>query len=317
MPAAPGGSGAGVTRQAWLPLPYPEWRATRDTLHMYLQVVGKLRLALSPFEPGWANVPLYVTAHGLTTSPMPTGRSSFDAEVDLVDHVLVMRTSDGLEERRALGGTVADFYRDVMAALRRMGIEVSISVHPSEVADPIPFPDDRTHQTYNPDQATRFHRVLSAVDLVMKEHRARFRGRTTPVHFFWGTFDLALTRYSGRQMDPPADAGVITRYSADAEEICAGWWPGDERTPHPAFYCYASPPPGGGQDLPIQPAAASWSPAAGEFLLDYDAVIAAPEPRRAVLDFLDSTYGGLARLMGWSEQLTTFETPRTGSTGAG
>ena len=302
-----------MTADAWLPLPYEEWRATRDTLHMYTQVVGKLRLALSPFEPGWANVPLYVTARGLTTSPVPVGLRSFDAEFDLLDHVLLMRTSDGRLERLPLGGPVADFYRDVVAALQRLQIDVAISILPSEVPNPIPFPEDRAHRTYDAAHATRFQRVLSMVDLVMKEHRARFRGRTTPVHFFWGTFDLTLTRYSGRLVNPASDAGVIARFGGDAEQICAGWWPGDERSPDPAFFFYVYPAPAGLQDLAVQPAGAAWSATAGEFLLPYDTVRTALDPRQAILDFLDSTYRGAATLLELSDELTTFPTPTVAS----
>lgn len=293
---------------AWPPLPYEEWCDTRDTLHMYAQVIGKLRLALSPFEPGWANVVLYVSARGLTTSPVPVGLRTFDAELDLCDHVLVLRSNDGQTERRPLGGSVAEFYREVMAALRRMGIAVSISTTPSEVPDPIPFPDDQTHHVYEPAHANRFHRALSVIDLVMKEHRARFRGRTTPVHFFWGTFDLALTRYSGRLVEPLA-GGVMRRLGSDAEEICTGWWPGDQRVGFPAFYSYAYPPPEGIKDVEVQPAAATWSASAGEFLFAYDAAVSAPDPRQAILEFLESTYQGAAALMGWGSELTTFSDP--------
>ena len=213
----------------WPALPYEDWRETKDTLHMYTQVIGKLRLALSPPEPQWGHVPLYVTARGLTTSPIPVGLGAFDAELDLLAHELVIRCSDGKVERRPLGGDVASFYEDVIRMLQRMDVAVEISVVPSEVNDPIPFPDDRTHDTYVAEHATRFFRVLSMVDVVLKEHRASFRGRTTPVQFFWGTFDLALTRYSGRAVEPPTDAGVIRRLGGDAEVICAGWWPGDQR----------------------------------------------------------------------------------------
>jgi len=291
----------------WLALPYEEWRDTRDTLHMYAQVIGKLRLALSPFEPGWANVALYVTPRGLTTSPVPFGLRTFDAELDLHDHALVLRTSDGQTERRPLGGAVADFYRDVMDALQRMGIDVSISVNPSEVPDPIPFPEDRTHATYDAVYAERFHRVLSMVDLVMKEHRARFRGRTSPVHFFWGTFDLALTRYSGRLVEPLP--GAISHFGSDAEMICAGWWPGDHRLASPAFFSYAYPAPDGIDQVRVQPDAAAWTSTAGEFLFPYDAALSTEDPSRAIREFLATTYEGAAKRMGWSGELTALVEP--------
>ena len=271
---------------------------------MYAQVIGKLRLALSPFEPQWGHVALYVTARGLTTSPVPAGSRNFDAELDLIAHELVLRSSEGAIERRPLGGDVADFYHDVMRMLRRMEIDVAISVVPSEVSDPIPFPEDHAHSTYDGEHARRFFEVLSMVDAAMKGHRAEFRGRSSPVQFFWGTFDMALTRYSGREVVPPSSAGVIERVGGDTEQICAGWWPGDERVRYPAFYAYAYPPPSGIAGIPIQPAAAGWSPDAGEFLLPYEAVRKASDPRLAVLDFLRSTYAGAAQVLGWDETLT-------------
>jgi Family of unknown function (DUF5996) len=294
----------------WPPLPYDDWRGTRDTLHMYTQVIGKLRLALSPFEPEWANVPLYVTARGLNTSTMPVGLRSIDAELDLVDHVLVVRSSDGGVERRPLGGPVADFYHDVMRALQRLDVDVAISVLPSEVANPIPFPDDRTHETYDAGHASRFHRVLSMVDLVTKEHHAGFRGRTTPVHFFWGTFDLALTRFSGKRVEPPAGAGIITRFGGDAEQICAGWWPGDERADYAAFYAYAYPATPGLEGTPVRPDAAAWNADAGEFFLPYEAARSQADPRQAILDFYRTTYDGAAKLLGWDSDWTNVESPR-------
>ena len=294
---------------SWPALPYHQWRDTRDTLHMYTQVVGKLRLALSPFEPEWANVPFYVTARGLSTSTIPVQLHTVDAEFDLLDHALVLRRSDGAIERRPLGGSVADFYADVMAALRRLGVDVDIAVTPSEVSDPIPFPDDRTHDTYEPDHATRFFRALSAVDILLKEHHARFRGRTTPVQFFWGTFDLAVTRYSGRPAPPPEHRGIIARFSGDAELICAGWWPGDEQRPEPALFSYAYPKPDGISEARVRPETAGWNAAAGEFLLPYDAVRTAAGPHAAVRAFLESTYDAAASLMGWDPELVHVVTP--------
>ncbi len=298
-----------VQPEEWPALPYNEWRATRDTLHMYTQVVGKLRLALSPFEPEWANVPLYVTARGLWTSPMPVGLRTIDVEFDLVDHLLIIRGSDGHLERRPLGGAVADFYRDVMAVLGRMDVDVAISVVPSEVADPIPFPEDQTHDTYDLAQAARFHHVLTMVDVVLKRHHARFRGRTTPVQFFWGTFDLALTRYSGRRAEATPGAGVIGRVGQDAEEICAGWWPGSEGVPYPAFYAYAYPAPEGLASAAIRPGGAAWSDDAGEFLFPYDAARAEDEPSRAILAFFESTYAAAASAMGWNSELVDVAAP--------
>ncbi|HYL70673.1 MAG TPA: DUF5996 family protein [Candidatus Dormibacteraeota bacterium] len=294
----------------WPALPYEEWRETRDTLHMYTQVLGKLRLALSPFEPEWANVPLYVSARGLSTSSMPYGLRTVDAELDLIDHELVLRSSDGAVRRRPLGGSVADFFTDVMRELREMGVDAEISAVPSEVAHAIPFADDREHVMYDARAARRFFDVLSRVDVVLKEHHAAFRGRYTPVQFFWGTFDLALTRYSGRPVQVPEGTGVIGRFGGDAEEICAGWWPGDGGNPFPAFYAYAYPKPDGIGAAEILPAVAAWSDGAGEFLLPYDMARAEPDPRRAMREFLDSTYAVAASLMRWDPELAHVAAPR-------
>jgi hypothetical protein len=302
--------------EPWPALPYEEWRPTRDTLHMYAQIVGKLRLALSPFEPEWANVPLYVTARGLSTSPMLAGSTVLDAELDLLDHALILRTSDGRVERRPLGGAVADLYADVVAALQRLDIPVQISDVPSEVADPIPFPDDRTHDTYVPEHAARFQHVLSMVDIVMKRHHARFVGRSTPVHFFWGSFDLAMTRFSGRPASPPPHSGIIIRYSDDAEQICAGWWPGDAQSPFPAFYSYVYPPPDGIDRVAVEPPPAGWSPL-GEFVYRYDDSRSAADPEAAMLSFMHSTYEAAASLAGWDRALTRVHEPHASQPAAG
>ena len=293
----------------WPALPYEDWRATRDTLHMYTQVVGKLRLELCAFEPQWGNVPLYVTVRGLTTTPIPFGDRSFDAELDLVDHVFVVRSSEGGITRRPLGGAVADFYQGMLDDLRSLGIETAISVLPSEVPNPIAFPDDRVHHTYDPAWANRFLRVLGRIDAIFKEHRALFSGRTSPVHFFWGTFDLALARYSGKAASPGADPDVIRRYSANVEQIAAGWWPGDEAHPFPAFYAYAYPKPRGIARASIAPSAARWDAKAGEFFLPYADVRTATDPRGEIVEFLDSTYRASAKLLGWSDELAEIESP--------
>jgi hypothetical protein len=294
---------------AWPSLPYDEWHQTRDTLHMYTQVIGKLRLALSPFEPQWANVPLYVTARGLGTSAMPVGDRLLEGELDFIDNVLVLRSSDGGIERRDLRGSVADFYGDVMGALSRLGVDVKLSIVPSEVPDPIPFPEDRTHHIYDPDQALRFWKVLLLIDEVLGEHHAGFRGRTSPVSFFWGTFDLAVIRLSGRPATPRPGAGLIERVSGDAEQICAGWWPGDAHFPEPAFYAYAYPKPAGVEQAAIAPAGAAWNTTIGEFIMPYAFVQASADPRATILEFLRSTYAVGADLLGWPSDLTQIAGP--------
>jgi hypothetical protein len=282
----------------WPELPYEAWRDTRDTLHMELQVVGKIRLALAPFEPQWANVPLYVTARGLSTSPLrhPSGEI-FDVDVDLHDHRVRVRTGAGaVEEVELRARPVAEFYEELMRALDRAQVPTEITPLPSEVPDPIPFPEDTTHAAYDAGWAHRFWRALASIDAVMKEHRAPFRGRTTPVQFFWGTFDLALTRYNGRPAEPHGDDEIMRR-STDAEQICVGWWPGDQRVPAPSFFAYAYPKPDGIEHEP------GWDDAMGLIRLPYDDVRTAADPRRALLDFLERTYEAGARLARWDEAL--------------
>jgi hypothetical protein len=294
----------------WPALPYEDWRDTLATLHMYSQVVGKLRLAQSPFEPEWANVGLYLTPRGLTTSAIPHGLAYFDAEFDFVDHELVLRASNEAVERIALSGQdVADFYQQVMEGLKHLGMPVAITELPQEVPDPIPFPEDRQHHTYDPAYARRFWEILSRIDIVMKRHRARFWGKSSPVHFFWGSFDLATTRFSGRPAIPPAGAGTIMRYSEDAEQISAGFWPGDERMPFPAFYAYGYPQPSGCDSAVCRPDDTSWIPEAGLFVLRYDAVREAPDPVQAITEFLESTYEACAELMEWPAGLLGHPTP--------
>jgi Family of unknown function (DUF5996) len=293
-----------VARGDWPELPYEEWLETRDTLHMYLQVIGKVRLALAPMEPQWAQVPLYVTARGLNTSPIPHAAGVFDIDIDLVDHVVAVRTAHGAVERiRLEPRSVADFYGELMAGLERAEVPVEITLVPQEVPQPIPFPEDTARASYEPGWANTFWRVLVSADEVMKEHRARFRGKASPVHLFWGSLDLAYTRFSGRFVEPPPDADVITRFGADAEQICAGFWPGDARYPEPAFFSYPFPHPKGVEEVGTAPADAGWNADLGEFLLPYEAVRTAPDPRRALLDFLESTYRAPASLARWDPAL--------------
>ena len=273
----------------WLPLPYEEWKDSRDTLHMQLQVIGKVRLALSPLEPQWANVPLYLTGRGLWTSTIPhPGGEVFDIDVDLLDHRAAVRTASGRVERVPMHTPVARFYAELMAALERAGVPVEISVVPSEVPDPIPFPDDTVHATYDAAAVTRFWRVLLAVEAVLREHRARFRGKAPPVQLWWGSLDLTTTRFTGRPVTPPAGADLITRVGGDEEQFCGGFWPGDACTPYAAFFAYMYPKP---DDVERAP---RWNDALGEFLLAYDEVRESPDPRRLLLDFLDDAFARTA-----------------------
>jgi hypothetical protein len=290
----------------WPDLPYDRWQPTRDTLHMYLQVIGKVRLALTPREPQWGNVPLYLTARGLTTSPIWGGRAAFSIDVDFIDHQVVVANSEGRVERVALTARpVADFYADLRESLQRLGVGVDISTTPSEVPDPIPFPLDTLHASYEPEWAQRFWRLLSRIDLILKEHRAAFRGRSSQVHFFWGTFDLAYTRFSGRPAEPPPGADLIARVSADAEQVCAGFWPGNSQLPEPAFFAYAYPSPAGVEKASVLPAGAGWNAQIGEFILTYDEARRSGDVRAAILDFLRSTYQAEATRLGWEPDLVT------------
>ena len=296
--------GGVASQEVWPELPYEAWKDTLDTLHMNLQIVGKVRLALTPLEPQWANVPLYLTSRGLTTTPMESASGIFQIDVDLVDHQVEITTVKGESRRVALTARpVADFYADFMSNLGALGIQADFRPIPDEVSDPIPFAEDTVHSTYDPEWANRFWRVLSQADLVLKEHRSRFRGRTSPVHFFWGTFDLANSRYSGRPATPPPGVGRIERLSGDAEVSCAGFWPGHARYPRPAFYAYTYPKPAGIEKQAIAPAEASWSLDLGEFALPYEDVRASASPREAILEFFESTYAAGARLGDWDASL--------------
>jgi Family of unknown function (DUF5996) len=288
----------------WPELPYDGWKDTLDTLHMKLQVVGKVRLALTPFEPQWANVPLYLTARGMTTTPMAYKGLIFDIDVDLIDHQVVIKTVRG--ESRCVALThrpVAEFHADFMSNLSALGIVAEFSPSPSEVSDPIPFAEDTVHATYAPEWANRFWRVLSQVDQVLKDHRARFRGKSTPVHFFWGSFDLALTRFSGRPAEPPPGASFLERRSADAEQICVGFWPGHQRYPRAALFSYTYPKPDGIEEDGILPVGAAWSKDLGEFALPYDDVRTSKSPEEAILQFCESAYSAGARRARWDPEL--------------
>ena len=290
--------------EVWPELPYAACKDTLETLHMKIQIVGKVRLSLSPLEPQWANVPLYLTARGLTTTPMEFSGGIFQIDVDLIDHEVVIVTTRGEYRRVPLSARpVAEFYADFMTHLSALGIEAHFRPVPDEVSNPVPFAKDTVHAVYEPEWANRFWRVLSQVDLILKEHRSHFEGKTSPVHFFWGSFDLANTRFSGRPAAAPPRAGLLARRSEDAEQICAGFWPGDPRFPQAVFYSYTYPKPEGIEATAIKPAEAGWSSDLGEFALSYEDVRRSASPRDAILQFLESTYAAGARLSGWDHSL--------------
>jgi len=282
-------------------LPLAQWRATHDTVHMWLQIVGKTRLALAPSENHWWHTTLYVSARGLTTTPIPYGSRLFEIELDFLDHRLSVRTSDGTIRTIALRSrAVADFYREYMGALDALGIAVKLWPVPVEVDGAIPFEDDRVHASYDPAHARRFHEILLQVDRVTKRFKGRFLGKSSPVHFFWGAYDLALTRFSGRRAPEPREPqSPMMREAMSHEEISVGFWPGGGSVPEPAFYAYARPEPPALPGAGIRPAAAYYSRELADFILPYAAVRASARPDEEVLDFYQSVYAAAADLAGW------------------
>jgi hypothetical protein len=267
---------------------------------MWTQVVGKVRLAQTPLVNHWWNVPLYVSARGLTTTAMPYGDRFFEMEFDFVDHKLVTTVSDGATATLDLRPkSVAAFYAETMDMLRQIGLEVHIWKMPVEIQDPIPFDQDQQHASYDPEYANRFWQVLRASEKVMQEFRSRFIGKCSPVHFFWGSFDLAVTRFSGRPAPPRPDADPITREAYSHEVISHGWWPGQGPLGKAAFYSYTAPAPAGLSGAPLRPDKAFWSNDLSEFLMYYDDVRTAPNPDEALMDFLQSTYEAGANLANW------------------
>jgi hypothetical protein len=290
----------------WPELPYDAWAPTMETLHMKLQIIGKVRLALTRRERQWANVPLYLTGRGLTTSPIWSGRTGFTIDADLINHEVVVAMNDGRIERVALQARpVADFYQELMGRLRSLDVNPPITTMPSEVANPIPFPQDTVHAAYDPEWAHRFWRLLARIDLVLKEHRGRFVGRVSPVSFWWGTFDLAVARFSGRPAEPPAGSGIIRRVGGDAEQACVGFWPGNDLFREPAFFAYTYPAPDGIAHATIGPEGAGWNPTIGEFILPYDLVRTSTDPRGKLLEFAESTFQAGASRQRWDPALLT------------
>jgi len=276
---------------AWPELRLASWKETAATLHMWTQVVGKIRLALSPHVNHWWEVPLYVSARGLTTSAVPYRERLFELEFDFLDHNLAIRDSGGASRFVPLyARPVADFYRELMAVLGSMAIDVKIWPKPVEVPDPIPFAEDTVHAAYDAGAAGRFHRILTGVHRVFTEFRAGFLGKVSPVHFFWGSFDMAVTRFSGRRAPARAGADPITREAYSHECSSAGFWPGSGPVTDAAFYSYTAPEPPGYAQSPVKPAAAFYHPELKEFLLMYDEVRRASSPEGALREFLESTY---------------------------
>jgi hypothetical protein len=292
------------TGETWPNLPLNEWQDTYTTLHRWMQIIGKIRLALAPMINHWWHVTLYVTARGLTSSPIPYGTRSFQIDFDFLAHQLQIETADGARRSIPLvPRSVADFYQETMAALRSLGIDVTIWTTPVEVDDRTPFEQDRHHAAYDPDYAQRCWRILVQTDRVLKEFRSGFIGKVSPVHFFWGAFDLAVTRFSGRPapMHPgaPNVAKFVAREAYSQEVSSCGFWPGGGVIEMPAFYAYAYAEPDGFKDYAIRPKEAFYSEHLREFLLPYETVRTAPSPDQVLLAFLQSTYEAAADLGHW------------------
>jgi hypothetical protein len=298
-----------MTAQPWPALPLDEWRDTRDTLHMWTQMVGKICLALTPRVNHFWNIALQVTARGLMTPPLPFGTRTFTMLFDFVAHELAIVFSDGTREAIPLRAqTVAEFYRTLNETLHRLGVDVRIWTQPVEVPEPIRFDQDTTHRSYDPDAARRFWDVVLAIAPVLLDFRAEFIGKCSPVHFFWGSFDLAVTRFSGRRAPERPGADAITREAYSHEVISHGWWPGSAPVNEPAFYAYAAPEPEGLKTAAVEPAAAYYHTELSEFILPYDAVRRAADPEADLRAFLRTTYDGAARLARW-DRATLERTP--------
>jgi len=284
----------------WPELKWTEWQKTADTLHMWTQIVGKTRLALSPLQAHWWNVPLYVSARGLNTSAMPYGSEFLQIEFDFVSHELKFFISTGASLATPLRAqSVAEFYQEYQRSLAALGVSVKIHPVPVEVQNPIPFAEDHEHASYDPQAAHRFWRVLMRADQIFQQFSSRFVGKVSPVHFFWGSFDLAVTRFSGRPAPPRENADAVTREAYSHEVISAGFWPGNGGFVDAAFYCYAAPAPKDLEAASIQPAKAAYNKTLGEFIYLYEDVRQQPSPDEALLTFLQSSYEAGANLAHW------------------
>ena len=288
----------------WPALPLAEWKDTYSTLHMWTQIVGKIRLALTPLVNHWWNVPLYVAPRGLSTSAIPYNDRFFQITFDFISHLLLIETTDGFTKTIALRSrSVAEFYQEMMAALNSLGMPVTIWTTPVEVADRTPFEKDQKHSTYDPEYAQRVWRILAQTSRVLTEFRSRFIGKVSPVHFFWGAFDLAVTRFSGRTAPSHPgvpNCGLFVMVEAYSHEVSScGFWPGGGLINEPAFYAYAYPEPEGFKEYPIQPPEAFYHTGISEFLLPYDVVRSAKSPDEVLLSVLQSTYEAEAMCAKW------------------
>jgi hypothetical protein len=299
---------------SWPALPLKEWEPTRATLHMWTQMAGKVKLALCPNTNHWWNITLHVNSRGLTTQPIPYGDGdrALEIQFDFLKHILEVQCSDGQRREIPLEPrSVADFYREFLDALASLSVRVKIWPVPVEIPNPIRF-EDRVHASYDREYVERFWRALLSVESVLEEFRARFLGKSSPVHFFWGSFDLAVTRFSGRRAPERPGADKITREAYSHEVISVGFWPGTEGTSDTAFYAYAAPEPQGFAQAPVRPAAAFYEKALGEFLLRYEDVRCSDSPGQSLMDFAQSTYEAGATLGNWDRAALERDRNQTG-----
>lgn len=288
--------------ELWPALPLAEWEDTYHTLHMWTQIAGKVRLGLAPLQNHWWNSVFYANSRGLTTSPIPYRGEALEIQFDFVHHRLEILTSFGRDQALVLEPkSVAEFYREFLSALHAAGIEITLDPKPQEVPEPIPFDQDESHRSYDPEYANRLWRILLSSTMVLEEFRGRYMGKASPVHFFWGSFDLAYTRFSGR-VAPPRK-GIITSEAYSHECSSVGWWPGGGAVKAPAFYAYTAPQPEGYERQVVRPGAAHYDGQLREFILMYDDVRSAPSPRDAILEFAQSAYEAGANLAKWDRNL--------------
>ncbi len=306
--------------RVWPPLPLEEWKATRDTLHMWTQIVGKVKLELSPFLNEWWEVAFAVTARGLTTSTIPWSNGVFEVNFDFIDHKLSVVTSGGaVKVMPLIPRSVADFYREFMATLHALGIGVSINSLPVEVEDGIPFDQDQVHASYDADPVHRWWRILVRVERVLEKYRSSFVGKSSPIQFWWGSFDLCETRFSGRpapEREWPKGSRWM-RFAQDQEHATSGFWPGSGRIQEPAFYAYTYPEPPGFRSMAVRPDPAFCDPDLGEFILRYEDVRRAVAPEQMILGFFESTYEAGATLAAWDRAALERKTPQNHRRGEG
>jgi hypothetical protein len=300
-----------MSTESFPEIPLEAWRPTKNTLHLYCQIIGKIRLAMHPRINHWWHVPLYVSPRGLTTRTIPYSGGNFEIELDFREHALKIHSSSSGSEDFALydGLTVADFYSSVFANLAKLGIAPEIKPIPYEAPSITPFAEDTENKSYDKEYVRRFHQTLVTVDHILNEFRGRFVGKSTPVHMFWHSFDLALTRFSGKKAAPREGAGLVEREAYSHEVISFGFWFGDDKVPAPAFYSYAAPEPAGLAEEPLSPPSANWAESNGAHLamLMYEDVRTSANPRDSVLEFLESAYQAGAKRAGWDVEKLRYE----------